>query len=510
MMKNIFKLLIVFLSFSNSLFAQYSRSNVDFGKYADGTPVKATFFNMENGLDSVVINNDLHYLILTDKEHNQYVLHSVDLHQIALIKNKDDIFFDRNGYLECYFFKTKFFDFNKRKLRSLPITAIYRNDSMDVIIGYNKSNSMFKGNISAYRISNGELLWNQKLPHYYHWPWECTKSLESQQDQLYLITDSLIKLDIMTGATIKMPFTSGLNEPFKSRFSFVMNRKLLRVDWREAYMAERPYIADFVLSDTHSNFLLASDSIFIADAKNIYCLDKQLNKIWMTSLPKDAGSKSNIKFIDNKIVITNYGVAFQKGLLAHCGKPFVAEYDRHSGKELDITFPDIKNKLSDAYSVSGRTYWKDDKGYMYNDFGKSEIHRVKWEAPIKVSKYDDKKYDCYYWPVDTLYTYSDGSLKPILTDNHQLILDANEQDVYILKDDGTQQIIKAEDAFFRESNNVYSNNAEKRKTFYVTDGSTTQVRLTLKFEGDLIQDKNCRLYAVLSNGLGVIEPMHFK
>lgn len=201
---------------------------------------------------------------------------------------------------------------------------------------------------------------------------------------------------------------------------------------------------------------------------------------------------------------------FKKGQLGYCGKPFVAEYDWSSGKELNVTFPDIKNKLSDASSVSGRTYRKDDKGYMYSDFGKPEFHRVKREAPIKVSKCDDKKYDSYYWYVDTLYTYSDGSLKPILTDNHQLILDANEQDVYILKDDGTQQIIKAEDAFLRQSKNVYSNNAEKRKTFYVTDGSTTQVRLTLKFEGNLIQDKNYRLYAVLSSGLGVIEPMLFK
>lgn len=52
--------------------------------------------------------------------------------------------------------------------------------------------------------------------------------------------------------------------------------------------------------------------------------------------------------------------------------------------------------------------------------------------------------------------------------------------------------------------------AEKRTTFYVIDGSTTQVRLIFKFESNLIHYSKRRLYAVLRKGVGVIEPVSFK
>lgn len=39
-------------------------------------------------------------------------------------------------------------------------------------------------------------------------------------------------------------------------------------------------------------------------------------------------------------------------------------------------------------------------------------------------------------------TYSNGSLLPIVTDTHQVVVEVNQQDVYILKEDGSQEIIK--------------------------------------------------------------------
>jgi len=55
--------------------------------------------------------------------------------------------------------------------------------------------------------------------------------------------------------------------------------------------------------------------------------------------------------------------------------------------------------------------------------------------------------------------------------------------------------------------NIYE---EKWTTFYVTDGSIIQVRMTFKFEGNLILDSKRRLYAVLPKEVSVIEPVYFK
>ena len=98
--------------------------------------------------------------------------------------------------------------------------------------------------------------------------------------------------------------------------------------------------------------------------------------------------------------------------------------------------PDIKTKLSDGLSVQGKTFWLDDKGLMYNNDGETEVHRINWKAPVNVFKDPQDSYECYYWPVDTVYQYSNGSLLPIVTDAHQVVVEANQQDVYILKEDG--------------------------------------------------------------------------
>lgn len=507
-MKNIVLFLSGLLFCSSAVKAQYTTSRLmEIGKCADGTPVKATFITMDEGFGEISTFPYVPYVLLRDKNKNGYVINKENFHLVAKIKGDDNIFLLRNGYYKNSYKRTTFFDYKSKKLRSVPINAAWYDDSLDVIIGYKNSVRFYDAEISAYRISTGELLWKQNLPHRYHWPWYDRLRDSEHKNMLYLMTDSLVRLDVVTGKTIKMPFAAGVDEPLKSRFSLVKTRPIYRRDWQEAYWCEFPYTADGVLSGTHSRMKLSGDTIFVADAKNLYCLDKQLNKRWATPLPADAGAKSDIRLWGDRIFLTNYGVAFQKGLLGRCGKPFVAEYDRHTGKELSVTFPDIKNKLSDGGTVPGRTYWQDDKGLMYNNQGETEVHRIEWKAPVKKAEKTEDQDECYYWSVDTVYQYSEGRLKAIVTDAHQVVVEANEQDVYLLKDDGTKQIFKADSIFFEDSKERYSNNAEKRKTFLITDGSPRKnVRMIFTFDGGLSKDDKGFLYAILPNGVGIIDP----
>jgi outer membrane protein assembly factor BamB len=511
-MKKIVLFLAGLLICSSAVKAQHITSHLmELGKYADGTPVKATFITMDEGFGEISTFPYVPYVLLRDKNKNGYVINKEDFHLVAKIKGDDDIFLLRNGYYKNSSKRTTFFDYKGKKLRSVPINAVWYDDSLDVIIGYNNAIRFYDAEMSAYRISTGELLWKQKLPHRYHWPWYDRLRDSEHKNMLYLMTDSLVRLDVVTGKTIKMPFTAGVEEPLKSKFSLVRTRLIFRRDCKEAYMCEFPYTADGVLSGTHSRMTLSGDTLFVADAKNLYCLDKQLNKRWATPLPADAGAKSDIRLLGDRIFLTNYGVAFQKGLLGRCGKPFVAEYDRHTGKELSVTFPDIKNKLSDGGTVAGRTYWQDDKGLMYNNQGEAEVHRIEWKAPVKKAEEAEEQDECYYWTVDTVYQYTEGRMNAIVTDAHQVLVEANAQDVYLLKDDGTKQIFKADSIFFKDSKDMYSNNGEKRTTFLITDDSPRQnVQMIFTFKGNLNKDDKGFLIATLPSGVGIIDPKTLK
>lgn len=505
MKKNVLFFIVLLIS-GLSAKAQYTTSKMELGKYADGTPAMATYISLNNGLDHIDFGQLNPIIMITDKQHNKYVLSTADFHLLGKFNTEDNIHLANESYFKNTSNRTNIYNFQGKKTHSLPVSTVFFNDSLDVLIGYKNFLRAYKGELSAYRISDGSLIWKQLLPHKYHWPWFDINKDKLHTNIYYMITDSLVRLDVTNGQTIKRPFTAGVDESMKSRFSLVKNRPLYRNAWKEAYMSDTPYIGGAVLSGTHSNFIFSGDSIFIADAKNLYCFDKQLNEFWRTALPADAGSKSFIELSGNKILLINFGIAFQKGLLGHCGKPFVARYDRHTGKQLFLTMPDIKTKLSDGLSVQGKTYWLDDKGLMYNNDGETEVHRIKWKAPVKVSKDPQDSYECYYWPVDTAYQCSNGSLLPIITNAHQVVVEANQQDVYILKEDGSQQIIKAENAFFRLTDNLYENNADGQKTYYLTDGHTLKVQLTFKFKGTLLEDYQNILYAILPNGVGVIKP----
>ena len=492
--------LLIFCLTANS---QYTiNHDVVLGEYVDGTPAKATVINMNNKFASMKLFK--HCLMLSESKDNRitnYVLDKSDLHEITQIKGDGNIFVGKNGYFNNKSYKrSTFYNFQGKKLYEIPIRFFSYNDSLDIVAGYNHPDEYYKGEMSAYRISTGKLIWKQVLPHRYHWPW-CDAI--RQENIIYMITDSLVRLDITTGKTIKMPFTAGVDEPLSSILSFVKDRDIYRSDWEEAGLSLYPYIANRVLSGTHSNSIISGDSIFIADAKNFYCLDKQLNKIWTTPLPADAGAKSEIEFCGEQILFQNFGVAFQKGLIQHCGKPFVAVYDRHTGKELSVTIPQIKNKLTDGLAVKGRAYWIDDRGLMYNNQGETEIHRIKWTAPIKKAKNKDEEDECFYWQVDTVYQYANGRMEAITTDAHQVLVEANQQDVYLLKDDGTQQKFSADSIYFKRKKNIYFNNGERYTTNLVTDDSK-KVLLICKFKGDLHREGN-RIYAEMSNGIGFID-----
>ena len=320
-MKKIVLFLTGLLICISSMNAQFTTSHLmEIGKLADGTPVKATVITMNEGFKTVNIFHYIPYILLRDQNDVGYVINKEDFHQVAKIKGDDNIFLLRNGYFKNSYKRTTFFDYQGKKLRSVPINATWYDDSLDVLIGYNNAVRFYDAEISAYRISTGELLWKQKLSHRYHWPWYDKLTDSEHKNLIYLMTDSLVRLDVVTGKTIKMPFAAGVDEPLKSRFSMVKTRPIFRRDWKEAYWCEFPYTADGVLSGTHSRMKLSGDTIFVADAKNLYCLDKQLNKRWVTPLPADAGAKSDIRLLGDRIFLTNYGVAFQKGLLGHCGK----------------------------------------------------------------------------------------------------------------------------------------------------------------------------------------------
>ena len=188
MKKNVLFFIVLLIS-GLSAKAQYTTSKMELGKYADGTPAMATYISLNNGLDHIDFGQLNPIIMITDKQHNKYVLSTADFHLLGKFNTEDNIYLANESYFKNTSNRTNIYNFQGKKTHSLPVSTVFFNDSLDVLIGYKNFLRAYKGELSAYRNSDGSLIWKQLLPHKYHWPWFDINKDKQHRNIYYMITD---------------------------------------------------------------------------------------------------------------------------------------------------------------------------------------------------------------------------------------------------------------------------------------------------------------------------------
>ena len=106
----------------------------------------------------------------------------------------------------------------------------------------------------------------------------------------------------------------------------------------------------FVMSTGHdlvrdlvSNSLVDSSYIYFASKEQLAKIDKQTGEIaWKNSFPNDLVSKSAILMNDSIVFMVNNGYAFMGYRQLDFGKPFIAAFDRETGKQKYLTLINAK------------------------------------------------------------------------------------------------------------------------------------------------------------------------
>ena len=78
------------------------------------------------------------------------------------------------------------------------------------------------------------------------------------------------------------------------------------------------------------------------------------------------------------------------------------------------------------------------------------------------------------------------------------------EDVYVVHDDGTAEMLKAEDVYFRVKRNIYSNNATSPSHYVVVDPETRRVKQGFTTQGHVTIDKGGDLYIRMKQGMGIV------
>lgn len=479
---------------------------IQLGTYANGKPFLCHFVLTDEELKFFGFTKDQPLLLIGDK-HGNKLFNTNTFEEIAEpdFKNKRFSQVIQEGYLvftpmRAFSFsygQPSFFNLNGEKIWSSKETLILTDRSEKVVIcGKNHNDDK----LIAYDMPTGKVLWQKTIPGSKHYLWADVNIDQENSRYYYLMGDSLYRLNVLTGDTLRHTFAASVKEPMKSVFSIAKVRTTLP---SRDFMKEAIFSGGVgaTLTGTHSNLIFSGDSLLIADADHLYCLDKNLKAIWTADFPAQSGAKSRIKIMGDKICMQNFGVGFQNGLVGRYGLPFTATFDRKTGKQLSLVFVDIKKKIMGGLMIDGRTYWQTDKEFLYNELGDSTVHEIKWKPTTTQLPQED--YPDFVL-CDTVGIVKDGTFEYVATDKHQLVVEVYGQDVNVIKADGSCQLIPADSVFLHDTGNVYStnNSGDVANTFIVVDPKTRKVEVSFHLKGRVYQDDSGNIYVRIKQGVG--------
>jgi outer membrane protein assembly factor BamB len=187
-----------------------------------------------------------------------------------------------------------------------------------------------------------------------------------------------------------------------------------------------------IFSEMISNPMIEDSCVFIAGKETIAKVSLLTGEhIWETPLPKNITSKSHIFSHQNLVIMVNYGFASYEGTYKRYGTPYIAAFDKVTGKQLYL----IKLQHTSS-NVLGIDY---SKGFLTVVFAKS-VRQFDFVNGKERNQIDNRKADISSFrgfPSSQVYIKSgdlslvnlwesDSSKMYVLTSNAQcLVLDQN-------------------------------------------------------------------------------------
>ncbi len=192
----------------------------------------------------------------------------------------------------------------------------------------------FYDRLEAYDMNSGNLLWFRGISRECGWNYV----MHLNDSVIIVVADGLHMVNLKTGYGWDYKAVTGT----KDYSSTVMLNAfgILSGIITGVYYT---YYGYGVNSDLVSNVIANSTYLYFASREKIACLNYDGNEIWNSPFPKRKGSKSSIFIKDSLIYVVNYGCAYSGYQRIDFGTPFIAAYNKYSGKQ--IYFSERKDEM---------------------------------------------------------------------------------------------------------------------------------------------------------------------
>lgn len=335
---------------------------------------------------------------------------------------------------------------------------VYFNDSANIVIGYKAKFNSFDGDIEfhnknvayCYRLTDGKELWQDTITHYTRWGWNDVKYMP-ETGKFLLWADELMLIDPQKGIQRRLTLNTG-----KYGVPIGVSKKDRRTDHgTDADYAFTPYVDRGYYTGIKSNMIFKNDKIYLADAEEIYCLNMDLEPLWINQLPKKQSSAMILRIDGNTITLLSKGYAYLEGVAYNVGKPFVALVDAANGTMYSLKNINVEGKIIDSHLANGKAF------YLTSD-GLNEVENFR-DPLVKVY---DKQVTGKVKNISnhTLYAL-DGNHMTLMESNDDQLVIIDKDDNYSLFNIGSGKVEKsvAGNKLFDKRDNVYTCMSRNKK-----------------------------------------------
>lgn len=299
---------------------------------------------------------------------------------------------------------------------------VYSNEKYNYVIGYDGS---VPGEFTAFDLSTGAAKWNNSFSQHYGYGWN--NAFLADSTHLLMVADDVVELNLADGSVTTHKGKTGIADTKMNILSGVLAVAGGVAGAMAGGYAPIPYgVGGNVIGGLYSNVLLTDSSYFFSDRDHVARLDKELNEVWRYDMPARTASAARLIATDSTLYMLNYGYGMRGYRQIKCGRPFMASFDRQTGRNLSFTYLSSGRDILRAGAFAGNhAYLMFDDGITYQDINDSTVNMTPW---------DKEKYGRLAGIVnDTLYAYHetdkaftpvafDGQNCPVITDKGYVVI----------------------------------------------------------------------------------------
>lgn len=273
----------------------------------------------------------------------------------------------------------------------------------------------------------GSELWNTKVSRKYGW----SNFINISSSEILVVADNLYRINFSTGETIQYPLNAGQPDVARTLFgqSFVADIGT-SMSGRSSYFM--PVMMNNKVFAVMTSNICQNDSVYyIADRDRVSCVDTLLNPKWTCDFPENVASHSELFVNGDRLYMLNMGYGLRNdSIQIKRGKPFLASYDIHTGKQIYLNMLSLKNDtIQGAVATNDAFFILSDSSLVYQNVVDTTVSRQDWNM---------KKYGklCKF-VTDTVYAIDSikGNFTPIYFDRTNCPVYSTNGHLYIVDKD---------------------------------------------------------------------------